>query len=265
MPLSSDMGSWRWWLTGLTLAFGGCVPFLVPPARVESGLGTRVHAPKSPEGVEGSRATGLVRAGVHPLQLIGPGAPLWADIAFGYRSEWLLDASEQPLHGPYAELGLYPLRPRLSRTTRLRFGGYTSADAVLASVREPGLGATLGALVEVTGFSSGAFGHSDGEDTVGGVSHGRWAVGLFASTSFRNVDQRFSQTLTTGLSLRIPFVAGIACCAWSAANLLSDVAASTSDRAAMRSRSSSGVQRKRAEPARRREYHPARPRRKEKD
>lgn len=256
---------WRWWLTGLALASAGCVPFLVPPARVESGIGTRVHAPKTPEGVEGSRATGLVRAGVHPLQLSGPGAPPWADLAFGYRSEWVLDGSERPLHGPYAELGLYPLRPRLSRNTRLRFGGYTSADAVLTSAREPGLGGTLGTLVELTGFSSGAFGHSDGEGAVGGVSHGRWAVGLFVSTSFRNAERRFSQTLTTGLSLRIPFVVGIACCAWSAANVLSDVAASTSDRASAPPRSSSGDQRNRAEPARRRDYQPARPRKKKKD
>jgi hypothetical protein len=258
---------WLWsWAIGLALSSSACVPFLVPPARVESGIGTRVHPPKTPEGVEGSRATGVLRAGFHPLQLVGPGAPPWADFGFGYRSEWVLDDSEQPLHGPYAELGLYPVRSRLSNETRLRFGGYTSADALLTSAREPGYGATLGTLIEVTGFSSGAFGHSDGDDAVGGLSHGQWAVGLFANTSFRNADDRFSQTLSTGLSFRMPFVVGVACCAWPRGNWsLSELGSSTSDDSSEPRRSSKGSHRKRSEPEKRREYHPARPRRKNKD
>ncbi len=249
---------WRWSVVSLALTSPGCVPFLVPPARVETGIGTRVHPPKTREGVQGSRATGLLRAGLHPLQLVGPEAPTWADFAFGYRSEWMLDDSERPLHGPYAELGLYPVRPRVSRSTRLRFGGYTSADAILSSGREPGLGATLGTVVELTGFSSGTFGHEDEEDTVGGVTHGQWAVGLFASTSFRNADDRFSQTLGTGLSVRLPFVFGVACCVW-------DWSSKSEEGDSEPRSASQGWHRKRPQPEKRREYQPARPRKKRKD
>ncbi len=248
-------------MVSLALTSTGCVPFLVPPARVETGIGTRVRPPKTRDGVEGSRATGMMRAGLHPLQLIGPEAPAWADFAFGYRSEWVLDDSERPLHGPYAELGLYPVRPRLSRSTRLRFGGYTSADAILTSAREPGLGATLGTLVELTGFSSGAFGHADDEDLVGGVTHGQWAVGLFASSSFRNADDRFSQTISTGLSFRMPFVVGIACCAWPG-----NWSSSTSEEDSSEPRpASKSWHPKRSQPEKRRDYEPARPRKKQKD
>lgn len=232
----------------------GCVGFIVPPARVESGLGTRVHAPRTAEGKPGSRATGVLRAGFHPLQLVGPEAPPWADVGFGYRSEWVLDETEAPLHGPYAELGLYPVRTRLGARTRFRFGGYTSADAFLTPARDPGLGATLGTLAEVTGFSSAAFGSSDEDDLVAGASYGQWAVGLFASTSFRNANGRFSQALTTGFSLRVPFVVGFACCARPELDWLGD-STSKVDRGSTKAR------RKRSEP-KRRVYHPARPRRK---
>lgn len=214
----------------------------------------------------GSRATGVLRAGFHPLQLVGPGPPSWADFGFGYRSEWVLDDTERPLHGPYAELGLYPVRPRLTNEMRLRFGGYTSADAVLTSAREPGLGATLGTLLEITGFSSDSFGHSDEDGAVAGMNHGQWAVGVFAATSFRNADDRFSQTLTTGLSFRMPFVAAVACCAWPRGDWhLFDSDSSTSDVSSTPRSESKGWHRKRSEPQRRREYYPARPRRKQKD
>jgi hypothetical protein len=231
-----------------------CLPFAVPPARVESGLGARLHDPDPPSVPGASTQTVALRAGFHPTQVMDAPVDRKWDVGLGYRGEWRLNDHAPPLHGPYAELGFYPLRASVGRGTRLRWGSYASADAVFAESGTPGPGATLGTVFEVTGSTSGTFSRADQDTAVAGAAFGQWAFGLFASTSLREVDDRFSQSVITGMSLRVPFAAGVACCFWPsvASDDRTQVASSSSSKAAKQTRPSPS----------KRSYRVARPRRK---
>ena len=239
----------RFQLSLLVAALGSaCLPFAVPPARVESGIGARLLDREAASTSPSSTQAGAFRAGFHPTQLLSSPSDRTWDVGLGYRAEWRLHEQSPPLHGPYAELGFYPLRTGLGRTTRLRWGSYASADAVFEETTTPGPGATLGTLLELTGSTSGTFSSSDKDSAVAGAAFGQWAFGLFASTSLREVDRRFSQSVITGMSLRVPFAVGVACCFWPSFDAIdsSQVASSSSSRATPK-----------------RKYRAARPRRKQ--
>jgi hypothetical protein len=228
------------------------MPFAVPPARIEMGPGTVLHERNQPIDAAGPRNTTVLRGGLHPTQLLDAPAARLFDVGLGYRSEWQLELPEQTIHGPYAELGVYPLRLSVAPRTRVRWGGYASADAVLMRDRDPGLGATFGSLLEVTGeVRNGRFAKIDSDSTVVGAAQGQWAVGWFASTTLRELDDDFSQSLVTGLSVRLPFVVGLACCAWPRLG--------KRDRQVERAAKVSAEKPPRTRP--RRVYRPARPRR----
>ena len=179
------------------------------------GAGARFHEPAA--GTETrSTPTGVIRAALHPTQVWDTSVDQLLDAGVGYRAEIPIREREPAatLHGPYAEVGLYPVRLPIGRTTRLRWGGYGSADLELASPHSVGFGGTLGTLLEVSGVSNGAFAGTDQDGAVAGVAHGQWAVGVFANASLRDVHGDFAQGLSAGLSVRMPFMAGIACCVW---------------------------------------------------
>jgi hypothetical protein len=235
----------------LVLSSSGCVPFALPPARVETGIGTRLYAQDPSSGALGPQSTRVLRGALHPLQLREDPASRLLDIGLGYRGEWLVAAPSAALHGPYAELGLYPVRASLSPRLRLRWGGYASGDALLSERQGPGFGATLGTLLEFSGETrSGSFAAVDDDATVFGTAQGQWAVGLFASTAVREVDDDFSQSVVTGMSVRVPLVVGVACCVWPKFGGHKSAGASTHP----------GASPSRSRPARRK-YEVARPRR----
>lgn len=66
-----------------------------------------------------------------------------------------------------------------------------------------------------TGRADGPFTSksSDGS-VVFGSSAGRWSVGLFASGSRRGFSDGAYNDIALGVSVRVPFAAGIVCCAW---------------------------------------------------
>jgi hypothetical protein len=239
------------WILPLVLSASGCLPFAVPPARVETGIGTRLYTRDPSNGALGPQSTRVLRGAIHPLQLRKDPANRLLDVGLGYRGEWLVAVPSPALHGPYAELGLYPVRASLSRRLRLRWGGYASGDALLSARQDPGFGATLGTLLEFSGETlSGNFSRVDTDSAVFGTAQGQWAVGLFASTAVREVDDDFSQSVVTGMSVRLPLVVGVACCVWPKFGQQKSAGASTQ----------SGANPSRSRPARRK-YELARPRR----
>jgi hypothetical protein len=233
-------------LVAIAGSISGCLPFAVPPARVESGIGTRLFDREEPGGTSAATPTGVLRAGFHPTQLFDSAENRRWDVGLGYRLEWRLHEQTPPLQGPYAELGFYPLRLAVGRGTRFRWGSYTSADAVLRDGAGFGPGATLGTLIELSGTTSGTFSNADDQGGVAGAAFGQWAFGMFANTSLRAIDDRVSQSMTAGMSLRVPFAAGVACCFWPS------LASSASKKSVAR--------RSQDPPARRRRYRVARPR-----
>lgn len=201
----------------LTLCIGAasaCLPFVVPPARLEMGPGLRLHEDRARDVKDG---TALIRAAVHPMQVLDGAADQLFDVGVGYRAELPLhdEGEARTLAGPYAELGVYALRVPLGSSTRLRWGGYASADLDLTSTEPVGFGTTLGTLLEITGSSGGPFANHDADSHVLGMAKGQWGIGIFANTSLREVRSDFTQGISAGLSVRIPFMAGVVCCAWS--------------------------------------------------
>jgi hypothetical protein len=224
------------------------MPFAVPPARVESGVGTRLPGRDLPSEPGIPTTAGVLRAGFHPTQLLGSAEQKKWDVGLGYRLEWPIHQQAPPLQGPYVEVGMYPLRVAVSRGTRLRWGSYTSADLVLGENSSFGPGATFGTLIELTGSTSGTFSQADNQGGVLGAAFGQWAFGMFANTSLREIDDHLSQSVTAGMSLRVPFAAGIACCFWPSLSSSSS--------------SSRSVAKRSQPPERKRTYRVARPRRK---
>jgi len=138
------------------------------------------------------------------------------DAAVGYQGEVPTTKSTPSVYGPYLELGTYPEVAHLSTTLTLKAGLYGTVDLLYRSgYPDAGVGGTIGGLVELTGRSDGVFSNESRDGSVVyGSSAGRWAVGLFSSGSVRSFSDGAYSDVVFGLSARVPFAAGVVCCAW---------------------------------------------------
>ena len=190
-----------------------CFPYALPPAKVSVGsvvAGTPVVT--SSGEVERPEPT-LVRTGFHPLDMVDSELPL--DVGVGYEVEFVPSGKLPTVQGGYLELGTYPVRAKLSERVQLRLGGYATLDGL---VREgsagAGVGASLGGLLELTGRVAGDINSVSSEGTVNsGYALGRWGIGLFASGSWREFDGNAHPGAAVGVSVRLPLLFGVACCA----------------------------------------------------
>jgi|GEM_PF-1749829 len=213
--LSSYLG---WLVVALTAA--GCVPFATPPARVSVGATSMWRLPQR-DGVDVSHSSGATwRAGVHPLDVVmDPNARRWFDVGAGYQGETLRraerDAPRSPsAHGPYLEIGAYPTLARFNERSRLRLGGFASGELLFREGASTGTGQTLGALLEFSHDVDGPFaGSGDDGGFVFGQALGKLSAGVFVNASFRQFREQNELGVSGGLSFRIPYSAGVACCA----------------------------------------------------
>lgn len=208
----------RYWgfvgLMALSLS-SGCFPFIVPPARVSLGAGARLGA--APNGAQHStRNFVALRAGLHPLDVLEGSETRMVDVAVGYQGEVPTTKSTPSVYGPYLELGTYPEIAHISSALTLKAGLYGTVDLLYRSAYpDAGVGGTIGGLVELTGRADGVFSNESRDGSVVyGSSAGRWAVGLFSSGSVRSFSDGAYSGVVIGLSARVPFAAGVVCCAW---------------------------------------------------
>lgn len=205
-------------LLGLALlvaASPGCLPFVVPPARLSMGPGLRSHAVSGTPEEPLRTGVATFRAGLHPLGVLRDGYRKPYDLGVGYSVEGSSDVDVPTVHGPYLELGAYPLIHELNEKLALRAGVQASLDALFQTNQDDArVGLSVGPLVELTGDASGPFaGTGDDGGVILGASHGYFGVGVFANASLRDLGQGLTTTYSGGLSLRIPLAAGIVCCA----------------------------------------------------
>ncbi len=205
-------GAWA-----LALALGGCMPFVVPPTRLSVGAESRFAKERGGEQREFVESGAVLRAGVHPLDVVPDGAGKVLDVGVGFTTEAFPAKDTPNAYGPYVEVGAYKTLVRWD-TAQLRSGGFVSLEALwLGSQPNAGVGAMVGGLLEIGGQVTGPFADSDDDPGfVAGVAEGRWALGLFASASARQFETERQLAVAGGVSLRIPFAAGVACCAWNA-------------------------------------------------
>jgi len=208
----------RYWgfvgLMALSLS-SGCFPFIVPPARVSLGAGARLGTAPS-WAPHATRDFVALRAGVHPLDVLDGSETRMVDVAVGYQGEVPTTKSTPSVYGPYLELGAYPEVAHISTALTLKAGLYGTVDLLYRSgYPDAGVGGTIGGLVELTERMDGVFSNQSRDGSVVyGSSSGRWAVGLFSSESVRSFSDGAYSDVVFGLSLRVPFAAGVVCCAW---------------------------------------------------
>jgi hypothetical protein len=196
----------------------GCLPFVTPPARVSVGPAT--HFDPLPGAARQNSQTGFtaLRAATHPLDLVDGAEDNWFDFGLGYQAEFAPAHQEgaRTVHGPYLELGAYPLSAKLGSDLTLRGGAYGTVSSLFrAGLPTPGVGGSLGALVEIGGGAEGTFAGSGSDGSVvAGYARGRWGVGLWSSGSLHDFSDGAYRGVAAGLSVRLPLLAGVVCCAW---------------------------------------------------
>lgn len=203
------------------LGLPSCVPFALPPARVEVGSVPadergpilsregEVNSSGAASGsVEGSNPT-LFRAGVHPLQLLPKLAGRRVDVGTGYMIESGRQGdSAWEREGPYAEVGVYPFQAILGLGHRLRAGAVALGEYFLHDDRGYRAGVSASAAVELVGFTSRGFQLPNAV----GMTYGEWGLGAFAGPGLRFGDHGEKWAGTFGVSARIPFTMGVVCC-----------------------------------------------------
>jgi hypothetical protein len=120
------------------------------------------------------------------------------------------------VQGPYVQTAYSPWRRDLGNAW-VRVGARADLDLLFVGhARATGFGGSAVLELELSQDASGPFVSEDDDDPgfVAGVQHGRWAFALFAGGTLRQFEAAGYGGLTAGVSLRLPFVAGIACCAW---------------------------------------------------
>ena len=205
-------------LFGVLLALSaapGCLPFITPPARVSLGPALRVDPLPGSSSADATPAFTSLRAATHPLDLADAAESQWFDVGLGYQAELAASEAVATVHGPYLELGAYPLAARVGSGVTLRGGAYGTLDGLWRTgSSDPGLGGSLGLLFEVSGGSSGVFSGAGGDGSlVAGYARGRWGVGVWGSGALRDFSDGAYRAVAMGVSVRMPLLAGVLCCA----------------------------------------------------
>jgi hypothetical protein len=239
----------RLWFIFVTLLFANpvaCLPFVVPPARLEVGPAMRrgdIH-----ETNPNAKDAHLVafRGALHPIGGLKNGDRKPYDVGIGYAIENQAsndtstgNSRASTIHGPYVEVGAYPLRLPIEEKYAIRAGVYGTVNALVRdNSSESGLGLTVGPLVEFTHNVTGPFSSEDEEGKTAGAASGYWGFGIYGNASYRQFDGHGSYAYSAGVSVRIPFALGVACCAVPTAegianassNVSSDVSSSSSSK-----------------------------------
>jgi hypothetical protein len=205
----------------LAVLLTGCVGFVLPPMKLSGGTGPMAGQVESGAGALELRSATTLRAGFHPLSLM-PQAPASAfDAGLGYGGDLVFGQvaptfrHRTSVHGPYLEGGYYPVRLPAGGAT-FRLGLRANADLLFQPRGVTGYGGTLVTEFEIGGYAAGGLSDEDDEDddTAFGTVFGSWSLGGFAGGSARSFPGSSYAGLTAGLSVRVPFIAGVACCVW---------------------------------------------------
>jgi hypothetical protein len=116
--------------------------------------------------------------------------------------------------GPYLEAAYYPLRYDFGDDLWLRAGARASVDWLFQSnaPEHRGVGGFLGGQVEFVRGVQGLFADVNHDSAVVGYARGGVGVGLFGGGQLVKLADAQVVSVVAGMSFRVPFMAGIACC-----------------------------------------------------
>ncbi len=206
-------------LLALLLTGGsGCFPYALPPSQLSFGVGPTngYVADRTVRDEKVQPAHYNLRGGVHPLGAVEGLADRYVDVGVGYQLERAnpSDGDSRFVHGPYLELDGYAI-PAKKTGSSVRVGARGTLDLLLANYeyeRHVGAGGMLAALVEFVDYGQSEFESDDGETTTAGITAGELSIGGFLGASYRNLGAQSYWGAVIGVTVRLPFVAGVACC-----------------------------------------------------
>lgn len=178
----------------LALAGGACVPVALPPAMGSVGV--------IRDSRDGGRTGVTAELGISPLQLIpGQVHRVWdvglaGTYAHTARDTWGAALYAGPILHPWGD-------DPASRTTR------RLVPQLVGRVTTDGNGLGIRVSLEDAGFARGS---GIGRDAAL-VAYGEGAYGAYAEVTATQEADRTTWAATVGVSLRIPALAGIVCCA----------------------------------------------------
>jgi hypothetical protein len=201
----------------------GCVGFVVPPVKLSAGTGPVAGLVERGTGDLDPTSATTLRAGFHPLSLMREAPSSAFDAGVGYGGDLVLGHApptfnrRTTVHGPYVEGAYYPLRLPAGGA-RFRMGVRANADVLFLEPRGvTGYGGTLVTELEIGGYVDGTTSdqeHEEDDDDAFTAVFGSWSLGAFAGGSFRAFPDSGYAGLAFGLSVRLPFIAAVACCFW---------------------------------------------------
>lgn len=193
---SASLGS----LLCLSLALSGCVilPFAVPPLQVQGGGGGRLVRPKPEASAVGA---GMLRVGVHPMQLYVQKKPRWWDVGTGYVHDY---SDTYYLHGGYMDGAIFVVNDK-----NARLGIHAQPRILVDGKDNVGGGLAIQLTGEFFAFADGDFHDSGPKGAIFGGAYGEGSGGFFVETSGAVVNGISTTAFGIGLQLRIPAAAGI--------------------------------------------------------
>lgn len=201
----------------LGFAVAGCLPFAAPPAQVSvTGAASNADLGESGDGAPADDiATGVqAKAGLNPLQAVRDRTNRHYDFGAGYTVESVgLEGHRLLLHGPYAHVEAFPIVFGRERVTRIGLRGGLELFPTRGPDTELGYGGSVGILIERARFLSGSFTQSSSREAIAGLAHGEGAIGAYLGVSQRALQDDSHWVGGAGLTVRLPAMAGIVCCA----------------------------------------------------
>lgn len=184
----------------LGIALQGCVflPFAVPPVQLQGGGGGRLIRPAP---VAPAVGVGMLRVGLHPMQLYVQKKPRWWDVGTGY----VLDYNENyMLHGGYLDGAIFFVRDKNGR-----LGIHAQPRIMVDDDGHGGGGLALQFTGEIHGFTKGDFQSSGSDGFIYGSAYGEGGIGFFMEASGAVVNSISTTSFGLGLQVRIPAAGGI--------------------------------------------------------
>ena len=219
-------------LAALALPLVGCyaLPFASPPLRITNSFAKTFGEQRLP--VDGQLEVDtddwayVFRGAVHPVQLWRSQQHRRFDVGAGYLVEYFLPAGteEHTKHGPFLELGWFPLVLRGARSGAARLGVHATGELLLQD-RAVGGGAAVGVTFEITNYFHGPLATSSADDDEHehlhghrkkgkdgffvGAGFGEVGVGLGLELAYRRMRDHGYLVLGLNLVIRLPAAAGI--------------------------------------------------------
>lgn len=175
------------------------LPFGIPPIQVQGGGEGRLIRPLPDPSV--SAGAGMLRVGLHPLQLYRKAKVRFWDAGAGYSLDY---SKAYYIHGAYLDGGIF-----FARTDYSRLGIHAVPKLLFDNQRGTGGGIAVQFTGEYFTFADGDFADAGPKGAIFGSAYGEASIGFYAEASGSVVGNISCTAFGLGIQARIPAAGGI--------------------------------------------------------